>query len=485
MQWATSADITTRASLLGGGASPVRQSNFDDPRIKAKATVGIGTTRHFAITLDAINNRMGTEPHLPAWPSLSVDRFAVELGKMITGQQSVKTTLDTMATHAEQAVQRDARSVKESTAAQARGPTTQMSTLPSRDNSLPRMMSDPGAMRQCGTWLNRAVARGWHLLTGKLRTKLLVAFLGVALCPLLLIAYRDAEVTRSALTASAYQALFAAASQTALRLDTFIAATANVIGTQAQMPPLGEYLSLPAADQKPAESRMVDILQAFAQKNPAFTSSVAVLDLHGRVALDTQPANVGLDESATDYFRSALETGLPHAAQLEVSASDGKPYLHFSSVVHAPDGRPVGVLRERYSAVIVQQMVAENNRLVGPRSFALVLNEDGLLLADGHLSPGQLSDGLFKATKRLDPSRMSELRAHRLLPGELAQDIGFPGLAEGLEQAGRPAPYFTLQLSNTGSPQYAAAVAHMQTQPWLVVFVQPQDVFLTPVRAQT
>lgn len=112
MQWATSSDITTRASLLGGGASPVRRSNFDDPRIKAKATVGIGTTRHFGVTLDAINHRMGTEPHLPAWPSLAVDRFAVELGKMITGQQSMRATLDHMATQAEQAILRDARSVK-------------------------------------------------------------------------------------------------------------------------------------------------------------------------------------------------------------------------------------------------------------------------------------------------------------------------------------------------------------------------------------
>jgi multiple sugar transport system substrate-binding protein len=112
MQWATSSDITTRAILLGGGASPVRQSNFDDPRIKAKATVGIGTTRHFGVTLDAITDRMGTEPHLPAWPSLAVDRFAVELGKMVTGQQSIRATLDNMATQAEQAVVRDAQRVK-------------------------------------------------------------------------------------------------------------------------------------------------------------------------------------------------------------------------------------------------------------------------------------------------------------------------------------------------------------------------------------
>jgi hypothetical protein len=55
---------------------------------------------------------MGTEPHLPAWPSLAVDRFAAELGKMITGQQSMRATLDHMATQAEQAVLRDARRVK-------------------------------------------------------------------------------------------------------------------------------------------------------------------------------------------------------------------------------------------------------------------------------------------------------------------------------------------------------------------------------------
>ena len=83
--------------MLGGGANPVRKSNFTDPRIVANNKVMAGTTRHFAVTLDAIENYMGTEPHLPSWASLSVDSFAVELGKMTTKQQDVKTTLDNMA----------------------------------------------------------------------------------------------------------------------------------------------------------------------------------------------------------------------------------------------------------------------------------------------------------------------------------------------------------------------------------------------------
>src|SRR5439155_21941043 len=135
-------------------------------------------------------------------------------------------------------------------------------------------------------------------LTVRLRTKVLLAFLAVSLCPLSLIAYRHSEVTRSALTRAAHQSLFAAASQTALRLDTFMAATANVVGTEAKMPALAEYLSRPAGVRAQAKAdEVVDMLQAFAEKNSVFTSSVAVLDLHGRIVLDTQPSNIGLNES--------------------------------------------------------------------------------------------------------------------------------------------------------------------------------------------
>lgn len=104
LQWATSADIVVRASILGGGATPTRKSTFTDPRILENNKVVAGTTRHFAVTLDAIENRMGTEPHHPAWAALSVDSFAVELGKMTTGQQDVQTTLDNMKAAADKAV---------------------------------------------------------------------------------------------------------------------------------------------------------------------------------------------------------------------------------------------------------------------------------------------------------------------------------------------------------------------------------------------
>lgn len=95
LQWATSSDIQTRASLLGGGASPMRRSTFADPRVKEKQQVG-GLTQHFPVQEQAILTRMGTEPHLPAWPEIANDVFAVELGKLVTGQQDIVTTAKNM-----------------------------------------------------------------------------------------------------------------------------------------------------------------------------------------------------------------------------------------------------------------------------------------------------------------------------------------------------------------------------------------------------
>lgn len=96
LQWATSSDITTRACLMGGGSSPIRTSNYNDARVKDKARITPGTTRHFNAVLEAIYFHMGTEPRLPGWAGLATKGFAAELGKMVTMQQSVKTTLDRM-----------------------------------------------------------------------------------------------------------------------------------------------------------------------------------------------------------------------------------------------------------------------------------------------------------------------------------------------------------------------------------------------------
>mgnify|MGYP001338027405 CR=1 FL=1 len=100
MQWACSKDVMARVSTLGGGASPMRLSSFEDPRVKEKAVVGPGTTRHFDVVNWTINNAMGSEPDMPIWAELANNEIPVELGKLLTGQAydgSAKACMDALA----------------------------------------------------------------------------------------------------------------------------------------------------------------------------------------------------------------------------------------------------------------------------------------------------------------------------------------------------------------------------------------------------
>ena len=85
MQWGCSKEIMTRCTLVGGFA-PTRNSSFADPRVKAKAKVGPGTTRHLDIVKWTIDNAIATEPHMPLWAGFSTNEIPTELGKLLTGQ---------------------------------------------------------------------------------------------------------------------------------------------------------------------------------------------------------------------------------------------------------------------------------------------------------------------------------------------------------------------------------------------------------------
>jgi len=96
IQWATSEDVTSRACILGGGSSPIRTSNYSDPRVLALGTTPTGPTYHFPVALEEIRHSMGCDPKLPEFPDIAVNGLAVELGRFTTGQQSAMATAEAM-----------------------------------------------------------------------------------------------------------------------------------------------------------------------------------------------------------------------------------------------------------------------------------------------------------------------------------------------------------------------------------------------------
>ncbi len=70
----------------GRGFAPMRLSSFADERVKAKAKVGPGTTRHLETVKWTIDNVMASEPDMPLWAGYSTNELPTELGKLVTGQ---------------------------------------------------------------------------------------------------------------------------------------------------------------------------------------------------------------------------------------------------------------------------------------------------------------------------------------------------------------------------------------------------------------
>ena len=107
LQWATSPETILAAAAQSN--SPVRISTYEAEETKAREVPGNGTTRHFPITLETIQTRMGTEPHFPSWAPVSGTGGPIptELGKMVTGEQDAQTTLDNIAAVIDEAIAED------------------------------------------------------------------------------------------------------------------------------------------------------------------------------------------------------------------------------------------------------------------------------------------------------------------------------------------------------------------------------------------
>jgi PAS domain S-box-containing protein len=325
-----------------------------------------------------------------------------------------------------------------------------------------------------------------------LTTKLILAFLVISLFPLGLLAFVNYRNTRTVLTEKAQQALFAAVSKTAEDIDTFISDNLETIQTEAQLPVLAAYLNL-AAEQRPGsveEAAVLATLQELSRKNKVFIDSYALLDSQGRNIMDSLPPNVGRDESARDYFQKPLETNLPYVSPVEfVSPEEAdsprlkdQAVLHFSSPIHDPiTSQIIGVLRSRYKSMILQQLVVQNNSLIGEQSYAILFDENHICLAHG-----AAPELIFQPVVPLDARQLARLQETRRLPPgiDIPRPTGLPDLAAGLNNAIFE-PYFTTRLASSGNRINLAVVKELDTQPWSVVFAQPQDLFLSPIQAQT
>ncbi len=319
-----------------------------------------------------------------------------------------------------------------------------------------------------------------------MRTKLIIAFLIVALVPLGILTLLGNRTTHINLTDNANQVLLAAASKSAAQIETFIIGVLDNLRVESQLPTVVDYLNLSPEEQAdPTQQTQIrDLLRDFSNREPIYIISYAILDQHGLNLIDTKQKNIGLDESSEDYFQQAIATGLPYISQVKfLTTGSDQVGLYFSSPVRDAHSDIIGVLRLQYNPDILQQMLVQNQNLAGEEMFSILLDENHLRLA--HSSA---SDLIFKTVVPLEQQQLKNLQTQKRLPAPAtAEELSTnnPTFQQGLDQA-NGSPFFTAFLEASGVDRLdSAAVVPLKRMSWFIVFAQPQDVLLQLVQTQT
>jgi|GEM_PF-976751 len=329
--------------------------------------------------------------------------------------------------------------------------------------------------------------------TLSIRNKILISFVLVTTLPIAIISFITLRSTRDSLTNQANSLILVNATNIANEIDDFVNRNINRVSALSRIPELSEYLL--AAEQNtlvPDQDRDTrNLFRAVTTENND-TLSVALLNNRGVVLVDTVPTNVGVNDSGLSYYQDAIRTGQSIISPVTFG-NDNLPSIYFSTPVRNPQSQEIiGVLRIRYSASIIQSLVARSNDRAGQNSFGIVLDEYGMRIAQG----SELTL-LYKIADNLQPDEIKRLQDERRLQNINPENllVPYPELINAIkaivldpqtngevislsssipeqDKPGDPDP--------EGNDIYAYTAT--KTVPWRILYHQSEATFLAPIR---
>jgi GAF domain-containing protein/HAMP domain-containing protein len=321
-----------------------------------------------------------------------------------------------------------------------------------------------------------------------LQVKLIIIFIFLSLAATLILGISYNVATRNALKKSTYNSLQVAAKQTANSIDGFYRNLISSLKTEADFPVLRNYLALDIRTGSIEEFNAYQLLNNFKQT----TSSVgySVLSITGTVLVDTGRQNssvIGFNVIPTNTYTSSLLTSGYYLSPV-IFPNEGDPYLFAMARIDGAEEEFAGILMARYPTSILQDYIAANNNLTGLSSYAILWDENKVLLANGN-SPGSI----FKAITPLDEESIVKLQSTGRLPKLPANVLLLrnDSFVKGLESISAGKETFTafeldgIENQDTSGEIMIAAASTTTYQPWVVTFVQSQSTALAAISKQT
>ncbi len=322
-------------------------------------------------------------------------------------------------------------------------------------------------------------------IVATLRTKLILAALALTLIPLIVLSFVNSRYLRDQIQSQSNQSLAVAANQTVNLVDNFLVSSLDSLETEAKLPSIVGYLKVnpETRAQSPEEAELTTTLASLTTKQKIFSPSYGVVNRTGVILFDTEADMAGISILDTDFFNRVRSSGVPYQSSVIFPEGSREGYIYMLSPVRDETAQVLGYLLARYNARILQSYIQEVNGLTGLYSFAILLDENGLRLADG-FSPNLV----YRAVESYSDQELVFLRDNRRLPQTFTQE-STENLQPDLYNASvNPV---ALQFFTTNFRVQDAEILHNGTvskltaQNWTILYLQDQSSLVATIQAQT
>jgi GAF domain-containing protein/HAMP domain-containing protein len=310
-------------------------------------------------------------------------------------------------------------------------------------------------------------------IAASLRLRLILGSLVIVIIPLLAVSLYQTVIAQNSITQSLQESLHSAASQTALRVDDFLASNRDMITLDSSLGIFSKYLSLPA-DKRAGSQEENDLLVTFSalqRRSQHFMISYGLVDNSGMVIYDINPDAVGKYESSSEYFSEGVQ-GRSLVSDVEFSDQDNRPYIYFSSPILFPGSRlTAGILRVKYDAGILQYVLLDNTNLIGSDTFPILVDENQFRLGDT-----STVSNLYKTLAPLSNTRTMLLQSTFRIPKQnnTSLSTNLKHLASQIQNNPNET-FFTTNLNPENqfiTSRAFIATEKLKNKPWTLLYTQ-------------
>lgn len=321
-------------------------------------------------------------------------------------------------------------------------------------------------------------------LIASLRTKLIIGSMALSLIPLIVLSVINNRYIENLYQDQTSQTLIKESKQMAQSIDNFITSTKNSLEVESKLAAIQDYLRLDPTLRADStqEIQLRSTLRSLQTKSDLYPPSYAIIDLNGDNLFDTSILNLGISESATDYFINSSFSDMSFVSTIQFPENSEKAYINFITPIKNSNSTTLGYLRARYDAAIFQNLLDESVYSADATSYPILINENGLRLADKYAP-----DQIYHSLNNFSDDQYTQLINSNKLPKFISrEDLYIP--QNDIEHAISTLAsdeFFTTSINvQAVDVPYVGTVTKLSTKLWSLVYLQDQTPMTAAITVQ-